>query len=385
MAKDASPSTVRRKLDFAKLAMMLMEKHNINPDPANYRIWYTYAAVTNDSLNNTINILISNKHEFSHSVCEDLYYQFFQSQDETEQLSTVTEKIESQLSALVSDLTKAGIDTSHYGQALEGAARTLQTYPQAESGLRFVINLLMDATRQMEKHNQNLQTHLQHSGQRATELHTAIEKIRTVSVTDPLTEIGNRRSFDEHLREYAMHSMESGGQLCLVFLDVDKFKQVNDIWGHILGDQVLRLIASIMSSIVGERGFCARYGGEEFTILLPDMDIRAAEQLANEIREAVCAREIINRENGQSAGTVTISAGAAVFAFGEPLTSFVARADAALYAAKQNGRNCVVCETALPPQGAEPAPVSQTPKNAGNAAESVQRKNEKRLAGYASY
>ena len=380
MAKDALSSTVQSKIDFSKQAMMLMETYNIEPDPDNYRIWYTYAIGVNASLNNTINILISNKHEFSYSVCEDLYYQFFQSQDESAQLSTVTVKIESQLSNLVRDLTKAGVDTSHYGQVLEGASQVLTAYPQAENGLRFVINLLMDATRKMEKHNQNLQVHLQHSGQQVTELHSAIEKIRSVSATDQLTEIGNRRAFDEYLRKYATHSMETEEPLSLLFLDIDKFKQFNDIWGHILGDQVLRLFATVMRKIVGERGFCARYGGEEFTVLLPNLGIQEAERLANDIRIGVSRKEIINRTTGQKVGAITISAGAAMFAHGEPLTSFVARADAALYAAKQNGRNCVVSETALPPPEGEPTPVSRAPKNVEIAAEAVQCSNERHSA-----
>jgi len=135
-----------------------------------------------------------------------------------------------------------------------------------------------------------------------------------------------------------------------------------------------------MRKIVGERGFCARYGGEEFTVLLPNLGIQEAERLANDIRIGVSRKEIINRTTGQKVGAITISAGAAMFAHGEPLTSFVARADAALYAAKQNGRNCVVSETALPPPEGEPTPVSRAPKNVEIAAEAVQCSNERHSA-----
>ncbi len=340
-------SAGRRSADHASMALDLMEKHDIEPNPNNYRIWFTYAAGANKQLNQIINVLLSNKRAPNQAMCEDLYYQFFQNLDEAAQLAGVTVQIETQLTDLVSSLSKAGLDTSKFGQALEGATQALKVSPQAENGLHSVINLLMNATQQIEKRNQNLQIHLQHSRKQVTELHTTIETIRTVSLTDQLTEIGNRRSFDDHLRENAMQSMETGEPLCLLLLDLDKFKNFNDIWGHSLGDQVLRLFASCMQKTVGDKGFCARYGGEEFAVILPNMDIPEAVKVANAIRDAISSREIVNRSSGQKVGAITVSVGAAQFAHGEPLAALIERADAGLYAAKQNGRNRVVCENEL--------------------------------------
>lgn len=331
----------------ARMAIQLMDEHCVEPNPSNYRLWFTYAAGENEKLNQTISVLLSNRREFNATICDDLYYQFFQSLDEVAQLANVTTNIESQLVELMSTLSNAGVETSQFGQALEEASKALNVYPHAESGLRPIVNLLMTATRQMEARNQNLQTHLQRSGEQITELRSTIETIHAVSVTDQLTEIGNRRSFDDHLREYAMHGMEAGEPLCLLFLDIDKFKNFNDIWGHAFGDQVLRLFASCMKQTVGKRGFCARYGGEEFAVLLPNTDIPEAVKVANAIRKSISGREIVNRSNGQKVGTVTVSIGVAQFAHGEPLASLVERADAGLYAAKANGRNRVICENEL--------------------------------------
>ncbi len=331
----------------ADMAIRLMEEHGIEPNPSNYRLWFTYASGENKKLNQTISILLSNRREISAAACDDLYYQFFQSLDDVAQLANVATDIESQLVELMSSLSNAGVETSQFGKALDGASKALKVYPHAEGGLRPVINLLMTATRQMETRNQNLQTHLQRSGDQITELKSTIETIHAISVTDQLTEIGNRRSFDDHLREYAMHGMEAGEPLCLLFLDIDKFKNFNDTWGHLLGDHVLRLFASCMKKTVGSKGFCARYGGEEFAVLLPNTDIPEAVKVANAIRKSISRREIVNRSNGQKVGTVTVSIGAAQFAQGEPLTALVERADAGLYAAKENGRNRVICENEL--------------------------------------
>ncbi|CAM9134659.1 unnamed protein product, partial [Phaeothamnion confervicola] len=339
--------TARRLADHSEAAIRLMREYEIEPNPNNYRLWFTYATGENKKLNQTINVLLSNKREISPIVCDDLYYQFFHSLDEVAQLANVTTDIESQLVELVSTLSSAGLVTSKFGRALEGASKALNVYPDAEHGLRPIVNLLVTATRQMEKRNQVFQIRLQKSSEQISDLKSTIETIHAVSVTDQLTEIGNRRSFDDHLREYAMHGMETGESLCLLLLDIDKFKNFNDTWGHPLGDQVLRLFASCLQQTVGSKGFCARYGGEEFAVLLPNIDIPNAVTIANAIRKSISRREIVNRSNGQKVGTITVSIGVAQFAQGEPLTSLIERADAGLYAAKENGRNRVVCENEL--------------------------------------
>ena len=342
-----SPTSAGSAANHAGVAMRLMEEHEVEPNPFNYRLWFAYASGENKKINQTINILLSNKRRFSAAICDDLYYQFFQSLDEVTRLANVTTDIESQLVELMSSLSNAGVETSQFGQALEGASKALKVYPGTEESLRPIVNLLMTATRHMEANNQNLQTHLQRSSEQIMDLKSTIETIQAISATDQLTEIGNRRSFDDHLREYAMQSMETGDPLCLLLLDIDKFKNFNDTWGHTLGDQVLRLFASCMKHAVGSKGFCARYGGEEFAVLLPDKNIAQSVKIANAIRKSISGREIVNRSNGQKVGTVTVSIGAAQFSQGEPLTSLVERADAGLYAAKENGRNRVVCENEL--------------------------------------
>lgn len=339
----------RRLADHSEAAIRFMREYEIEPNPNNYRIWFTYASGQDKKLCRTINILRSNKRELNSSICEDIYYRFFQSTDEATQLTSVTSTIKTQLNLLASNLSKAGIETSQFGDMLEGTAMSLGNPHNSlpEERLKPVIHLLLSATQKMQERNQNLQQHLQRSGEQISDLHATIETIRTISETDQLTEIGNRRSFDDHLREYAMQSMETGEPFCLLFLDIDKFKNFNDEWGHSLGDQVLRLFASCMQKTVGDKGFCARYGGEEFAVLLPNMDIPEALNVANAIRETIASREIVRRSDGQKIGAITVSAGLALFEKGEPLTSFIERADSGLYAAKQNGRNRVVCENEL--------------------------------------
>ncbi len=325
-----------------------MKEHKIEPYPDHFRIWYTYSSGANKNLNRTIDILLSNRREISHTVCENLYSEFFVGQEESAQMAGITLKIKGKLQDMVAGLKKAGLDTSQFNTVLEGAGQALQDTPETQPELISIIDLLMQATRQMKEHNEKLDKQLHSSIEQVSDLHNKIEEIRTVSITDMLTGVGNRRYFDEHLVEFARDSMETGEPLSLLFLDIDKFKIFNDTWGHALGDQVLRLFAGVMLRAVGNKGACSRYGGEEFAVLLPKQEIGSATKIAEEIRRAIASREVVNRSNGQKVGLITVSVGVAQYELGESLTKLVERADACLYAAKQGGRNRVFSENEMP-------------------------------------
>ncbi|MBI5108197.1 MAG: GGDEF domain-containing protein, partial [Rhodocyclales bacterium] len=123
--------------------------------------------------------------------------------------------------------------------------------------------------------------------------------------------------------------------------DIDHFKQVNDTYGHVFGDKVLRAVAQILQDNVKGKDTAARYGGEEFIVLLPDTPLEGARQLAERIR-GIVERCRIKRSGDQGAvANIMVSLGAASLRGGERATDFIARADAALYTSKTSGRNRV--------------------------------------------
>ncbi len=127
--------------------------------------------------------------------------------------------------------------------------------------------------------------------------------------------------------------------------DIDHFKKFNDTFGHLTGDQVLRLVAVSIKQNVKGLDTAARFGGEEFAIILPGCDLVGATQVAEQVRKAVQARELVKRSTGENLGRVTISVGVATFRKEDTPVTIVERADAALYAAKRGGRNMVVTES----------------------------------------
>jgi len=159
--------------------------------------------------------------------------------------------------------------------------------------------------------------------------------------TDGLTELANRREFEDSLANEISRAERFGGSLALILADLDNFKQVNDRFGHQAGDEVLRTFADILRETVRDIDVAARYGGEEFAILLPQTDIAGAERLAERLRGAVETRPTAHAQGIPV--VVTSSFGVASFPEAETAPGLFAAADEALYRAKRAGKNCVVC------------------------------------------
>ncbi len=160
-------------------------------------------------------------------------------------------------------------------------------------------------------------------------------QLERLAVTDQLTGLFNRLRLDRTLEEEHSRNMRYGTQFCILLVDVDHFKSVNDTFGHQQGDQILVGIAQALKEGVREVDVVGRWGGEEFLIICRETGIEGAVVLAEKLRAAVYARDF------EGVGRRTASFGVAAFRAGEVLTETIARADAALYRAKQNGRNRV--------------------------------------------
>jgi diguanylate cyclase len=178
-----------------------------------------------------------------------------------------------------------------------------------------------------------------------SQLQVNLEAVRNESLTDPLTSLANRKYFDSALEKSIAQSAATGEPVALLLIDIDHFKAFNDTFGHLTGDQVLRLVAIALKQNVKGQDIAARYGGEEFAIILPGTTLRSALTVADHVRRAVMTKELMKRSTGEHLGRVTVSIGVAVLQKDEAAQSLIERADNCLYAAKRCGRNRVMCET----------------------------------------
>jgi diguanylate cyclase len=168
-----------------------------------------------------------------------------------------------------------------------------------------------------------------------------LEQVKRESLTDALTGISNRKAFDSALVQSIETAREETAPFSLLMLDIDHFKQFNDTYGHLIGDKVLRFIASILTRCIKGSDLAARYGGEEFAVILPNTPLQGAASVSEQIRKSISAGELKDKESGKRYGRITASIGIAEFHPEEAVNGLIERADQALYSAKKKGRNRV--------------------------------------------
>lgn len=165
------------------------------------------------------------------------------------------------------------------------------------------------------------------------------EEVFKLTITDGLTQVHNRRHFDEALEREFLRARRHARPLSLLVLDIDFFKRINDQYGHLAGDQVLRELASLVQGRVRRDETIARYGGEEFVVLLPETPLEGAVSLAENLRARIESHSFVFQ--GVTI-PVTVSIGCATFAQSDSTgPDLFRRADEKLYQAKQGGRNRV--------------------------------------------
>jgi diguanylate cyclase len=332
--------------EFAHLAIAMMDKQQITPHPNNFAVWYNYFSGIFPELNKALDVLLVNNDRVTESYITHVYRTFCGIPSETIPLHIMAEKMAGELSILLASVQKAGTGAVRYGKTLEHASGQIGR-EQHVDGLRDLIGRLLLETRSMIDQSREVEKKLKQSGTRIRELTEELEAARREAMTDALTGLANRKVFDTILRQASMESVETGEPLSLLFIDVDHFKNFNDTHGHQVGDQVLKLLALMLNKNIRGQDTAARYGGEEFALILPQTALSGATQVATKICEQVAAKVVVQRSTGGKLGQITVSIGVATLTAGESVNQFVARADRALYLAKERGRNGVATECDL--------------------------------------
>jgi diguanylate cyclase len=251
-------------------------------------------------------------------------------------------RIEAVHEAIDSAMTTANA----YSGSLQSASGDLERDISA-SAMKELADRLLTETRRMQETNRALEQKLEASRDDIASLQRDLDDVRRESLLDPLTKIANRKSFDEGMEAAIAEAAENDAPLCLMIIDIDHFKTFNDTYGHQTGDQVLRLVAMTLKSNIKGKDLAARYGGEEFVAILPSTDMEGAVIVAENIRRAIQAKELLKRSTNEKLGRITASFGVAAYQPGDTASALIERADRCLYAAKHAGRNRVVSESEL--------------------------------------
>jgi diguanylate cyclase len=344
-----SEQEFKRALGYATSAIDLLKRATIPPYPQFYELLYTYATGVNPTLNARINAIFR-EGDPTVDLAERLYNEFLKAQDANERISSVSERMSKRIEAVHEAIDTAMTTANSYSGTLQNASGDLSEDLDGDA-LKLMARRLLSETRRMQDANHQLEQKLEASREDIQQLQRDLDDVRREAMLDPLTKIFNRKYFDEGMMKAISDAKSGGAPLSLMLLDIDHFKRFNDTWGHQTGDQVLRLVAMTLKSNIKGKDVAARYGGEEFAAILPDTDLEGAVILADNIRKAVQAKELLKRSTNEKLGRITASFGVATFRKGDTTSSLIERADRCLYAAKHAGRNKVVSENDLSPEG----------------------------------
>lgn len=338
--------SVEQAAEFIRLALPLMARNGIPPNPKHYAVWYDYVSGRNQPLKESIDRILTDEQRINPSLSDELFEQFFRSNEE-KIADQMRSEVRAMISTVLQQLADSGGQANHYGNVLE-AYNTRLSQDLSNGEFRRLINEFMGETRDMLEANRQLERQLHKTNQELDDLRHQLETARHEASTDALTCLANRKAFDTALLEQTALANDMRRDLCLIMADIDHFKHFNDNHGHLIGDKLLRFVANILKDSVKGQDMVARFGGEEFAILLPNTPLRGALAVAESLRARVQNQRLRRSDTQQPIGGVTLSLGIACFRYGEAVEDLVSRADGALYLSKRLGRNRVTLETQVP-------------------------------------
>lgn len=249
------------------------------------------------------------------------------------ELNQLTSAFENSLNFLTEVLKEAGGDTPELQQVKQILKQDLPEDPKkAHELLQHARKSLLQAGDKLSSATAELKENMQTQVNQIQALSRRLEDAESQARSDPLTGLANRRKLTEFLS--TLESVPAG----FIMLDIDHFKSINDTYGHNSGDEILTLLAMLLTECVRETDMVARLGGEEFCVVLPETEAEQTYHVAEKIRQAI---EIHSFETEQGKVSVTISLGVAQHKEGEAHAAWLKRADKALYQSKEGGRNRV--------------------------------------------
>ena len=330
--------------DFKKAEKIyaLARKYNTPLTPKSFAVWFSYVTGDNKLVNHRIDRLAKACDTIDSYQMEQAHGEFIcDFETKSKQQISVGESLEVEM-AEIANLVQQHLSASdNYSGSLR---QTVDTLSNEEHPIKILksIRILIDESIKMQFETSSLYSSLQKSEAQVRKMRSSLAKSRKNEMLDHLTGLSNRRRFDLSLAKEVDAAHKSSIPMCLAMIDIDRFKKLNDTFGHAIGDQVIKFFASLLKKNVKGRDTSARYGGEEFSIILPSTSIGDARILIEGIRNQLADTNLVLKKDKVAIGKVTASFGVAQIRKSDDPNDITERADANLYKAKNSGRNCTV-------------------------------------------
>ncbi|WP_429049376.1 GGDEF domain-containing protein [Aeromonas veronii] len=335
-----SKDTFAQSAAYLKQAVPLMIKYQIPTTPDNYHLWYNYVSASMPELNQAIDQAVKMQGTCSLTTCERLYHQYLAAQDE-KQMEAMKLSLAAMANELGHSMQDAISDTGMFQEMLDKSFDKLSRIDDEGFSLEDTMGILRELVREsrdVRMSTMHFRNQLSNAEKEIKELRAALNETRKLANEDALTNLLNRRAFDLELEGL----IRSQHPFSLILADIDRFKNFNDEYGHLLGDQVLRAFSKRLRDACKEGVTAYRLGGEEFAMLVPHRSLALARQIAESMRRAIERMSILDRKSGRRIDHITASFGVGEFNGQESADCLVERTDKLLYKAKELGRNRVM-------------------------------------------
>lgn len=314
-----------------------INQHQTPINPVNYAVWYEYVAGNNQALKQAIDEHLQQYQKITPELTQNLYEQYVL-MGMPERLEATNKGLRLVVDNTMTQINRVELAADDFSEDLAIQQTTLEQ-SETISEIKGVLAEILENTRKLSQSSSDLKQKLTVTTQEIIKLKDELEAVKEQAKTDGLTGLLNRHSLNKELTRLCLQDKTT---FTLALFDIDNFKQVNDKFGHLLGDRVLQFFASLLKKHCEDQPhIAARFGGEEMALIFINTPAHNAVKVVDLIRQQLANSNLKKKGSNETIGTVTVSVGVSQHQPGDTTLNIIERTDVALYESKAAGRNCI--------------------------------------------
>lgn len=326
--------------EILRLVLIELQTLNLPPNPIFFTLFYERALKRDASLNKDIDDAINSATGLTVDVAQEIFDSHVLN-GAIKEMSAAQSTLLRVIRNVMMQMLNTGNEFSNYASMLGDFIRKIDRSDSVQD-IRTLTAEVIEDSRQLEHTTKETSSQLNDAGEQIARLKEELEAARRDARTDPLTGLANRRGLNELLLQRFNLFLQEKTPFSVILADIDHFKRINDAYGHLVGDKILRFVARTLISNIKGQDSVIRFGGEEFAIVLPYTRYDGAMIVAQQLRQKIASSRLRLAESGRDLGGLTISLGVASVQADDTPDSILRRADDALLKAKAEGRDRVV-------------------------------------------